>query len=1048
MITTPNKPNFHIVEAVSELPNLRGRAEIFCDVETKRVFQHGDIGGMYPWKGDKICGIAISADDERDVWYVPVRHTIPGTAAEDNTGGPWCGVHVKENLPVENVMRWVTEILTSCDEWINHNVKFDAMFFAVGDGVMFDCRLIDTLTLSKLYYSDRFTYDLKTLCRDWLEYATESQDRCKIYRDSIKTKSFADTPIVMLGEYACDDVQMNRELYRFLQKHLKERDLASGDAHRGLEPQLIETEKLLTPVLFDMEYDGICIDETACQIESVKSLRKMILASEKIESATGSEFTNSNTCLKRILLDQFKLPILLTIIEKEDGHFVDTGRPSFAKDAMALYKEHPSVTGDSKIKEIVDHIAAYRIEQQFKSLFLDTFLRLHVGGIMHPNYNQCVRTGRLSCSRPNSQQQNSRSKKLILPHSGEGFFSDDYSQIEYRLTVHYCRIKSAIEAYINDSTTDFHQWVADLFEIHRKPAKGLNFGVVYGQGKRGVVASLMTDPDIMAKMGTIVNGMVANGSLSEGLKQIKFQDLCKRHGESAYAEYHATMPEIKKTSDAAKDVAKVRGFVFTAYGRRRYLPGNAARKAFNSVAQGCISPDQYILTKEHGYSQIKDCVGPVQVWNGESFVSGHVVNSGAKKKVQTLFSDNTNIVTSPEHRFYTIPTVGNCKWKTPDQFSKVERVAMSTEMPAWATGRKLESIPTTECPSQPNGVWNTNDYSWEDIASSYDRGLMLGRLASDGTFTNHQAVWLIAEHEKSILPVMEGIIKKTGWKYVVKKKDRRKTGRLPMYHLRVSSVKLKEQLRYLNIKNQVSRYLYSNSELLVGFLKGFFDGDGTVGSSISLCFGKRHVATCLPDGIQRALRIFGIQSRVHCYSQVVRLHVSTKCSELFRDRIGFLNSTKQNKIGRVVSKKKFHNDIPASIVDFVIPMPGDVEMFDVVDVPQHKFMCEGLIVHNTSADIIKERMVALAPRYNSDTRRMGISPRANVHDELLSGVPLESLHDLKVQNYMCDMLEDTSTKFRVPIRVGLGISAKNWSEAAGDETTYDADGKPIAGKIH
>ena len=687
MITIPNKPNFHIVEQVSELPNLRRRAEIFCDVETKKVFQHKDIGGMYPWKGDKICGIAISAGtgdasgdkDNRDVFYVPVRHTIPGTASEDNK---WHGVHVKENLPVENVMRWSEEILTSCDDWINHNCKFDAMFFAVGDGVMFDCRLIDTLTLSKLYYSDRFTYDLKTLCRDWLEYDTESQDRCQAYRDSIKSKSYADTPIVMLGEYACDDVQMNRELYRFLQKHLKERDLASGDAHRGLEPQIIETEKLLTPVLFDMEYDGICVDEGACKVESIKSLRKMILAAEKIESTTGSEFTNSNTCLKRILLDQFKLPILLTIIEKEDGHFVDTGRPSFAKDAMALYKAHPAVTGDPKIKEIVDHIAAYRVESQFKSLFLDTFLSLHVGGIMHPNYNQCVRTGRLSCSRPNSQQQNSRSKKLILPHPGEGFFSDDYSQIEYRLTVHYCRIKTAIDAYINDPTTDFHQWVADLFEIHRKPAKGLNFGVVYGQGERGVVAALMTDPDIMAKMGAIVNGMVANGSLSPGLKQIKFQDLCKRHGESAYAKYHATMPEIKKTSDAARDVAKVRGFVFTAYGRRRYLPGNAARKAFNSIAQG------------------------------------------------------------------------------------------------------------------------------------------------------------------------------------------------------------------------------------------------------------------------------------------------------------------------------------------------------------------------TSADIIKERMVALAPRYNSNTRRMGISPRANVHDELLSGVPLESLRDPKVRDYMCDKLENPRVKFRVPIRVGLGISAKNWSEAAGDETTL-ADGRTI-----
>ena len=89
---------------------------------------------------------------------------------------------------------------------------------------------------------------------------------------------------------------------------------------------------------------------------------------------------------------------------------------------------------------------------------------------------------------------------------------------------------------------------------------------------------------------------------------------------------------------------------------------------------------------------------------------------------------------------------------------------------------------------------------------------------------------------------------------------------------------------------------------------------------------------------------------------------------------------------------------------------------------------------------------------------MGISPRANVHDELLSGVPLDSLLDPKVQDYMCDTLENPRVKFRVPIRVGLGISAKNWSEAAGDETTL-ADGRtidhadltdsdtPVAGKL-
>lgn len=568
------RDNFHIIETLNELPNLQNKKEIFCDIESKRVFDHDKLGGLYPWKGDKICGFSISADDIPDVWYIPVRHTAIGS----------------NNLPVKNVMDYARSILTTCDDWINHLVKFDAMMFEVGDDVQFDCRLICTLNLAKLYYSDRYTYGLKILCKDWLDYDTGSTDRVKAYLDSLrpKSKSYADVPIRILGEYANDDVRMNRKLYRFLQDKMQNRIEKSTGKQPELVKRLIETEIKLTPVLFDMEKEGLIIDPTECRIKSAQALKIMIHNSERIEKLTGrEEFVNSNACMKDILLKQFNLPILLTIKEKdENGRWHDTGRPSFAKDAMALYKVHPSVTSDEKIKETINLIAEYRTEQQFKSLFLDTFLELHVDGIVHPNYNQCIKTSRLSCSTPNSQQQNERSKKLIHPLENEGFISNDYSQIEYRLIVHYCNIIEAIKAYNEDPSTDYHQWISEILHIQRKPAKQLNFGMAFGQGKNGVTKKLMTNEDIMKEMGNIVNQLVTEGRLDSSLRVKKFQELCRNHAVASYDLYHEKMPEIRITSKKASDVAAVRGFVFTAYGYRRYLPGRANYKGFNSIMQG------------------------------------------------------------------------------------------------------------------------------------------------------------------------------------------------------------------------------------------------------------------------------------------------------------------------------------------------------------------------------------------------------------------------------------------------------------------------------
>lgn len=95
-------------------------------------------------------------------------------------------------------------------------------------------------------------------------------------------------------------------------------------------------------------------------------------------------------------------------------------------------------------------------------------------------------------------------------------------------------------------------------------------------------------------------------------------------------------------------------------------------------------------------------------------------------------------------------------------------------------------------------------------------------------------------------------------------------------------------------------------------------------------------------------------------------------------------------------------------------------------------------------DLMKERMIAISPRYNERTRQIGMQLVANVHDEVLSQVPLEYLRDAEAQDYVCDMMETPSIELKVPIKVGLGISEHSWAEAAGDPVMYDSG---LAGKI-
>lgn len=548
-----------MVQTEQELPGLENSQEIFLDFETKS----GDPkrGGDSPYLGDRIAGIAITVDENPLSWYVPIRHK-------------------SGNIPLEATIEWLQGIISSCTDWVNHNVLFDA-HFAEMDGIDVTCNLVDTLTEAKLHDSDRFTYGLKILCREWLGLPMEEQIKLKSYLQGIGSKDFADAPADILGEYACEDVHSNRLLYRYLVEHRPEQVIGVWN-----------TEKELSKVLYEIEKFGMPVHEQELKIEQLKSLKKQVAMNNEIVAITGMEVNpDSPADMQDLIMNQFGLPIISrnppTKKMMSEGK---QGNPSFGGDSIEAYLMHPAVIEKPEVGRCLKLLSDYRHESHFFGLFLGPYMKLRgPDGRLHPSYNQCVRTGRMSCRKPNAQQLNKRAKKLIHPLEGWSILSADYSQVEFRLIVHYIQDQAAILAYRENPFTDFHSWVAEICEMPRKPAKTMNFLMGYGGGKAKAISRMSGDANIIELVNNEIDSKISKGEFLAEDRVRLFADICEKRGLEAYENYHERLPGIKSSTWKASRVCKRRGFVFNAYGRRRNLPSKASWRAFNAIVQSCAA---------------------------------------------------------------------------------------------------------------------------------------------------------------------------------------------------------------------------------------------------------------------------------------------------------------------------------------------------------------------------------------------------------------------------------------------------------------------------
>jgi DNA polymerase I-like protein with 3'-5' exonuclease and polymerase domains len=310
--------------------------------------------------------------------------------------------------------------------------------------------------------------------------------------------------------------------------------------------RLLDIEIGVTAILFDIERLGMRTEPHMLRALNVYYIAELLRIEKQIEVATGYSIRpHVNDDCYDLLCNHFGLPVLRWTVDEDTK---EEKNPSFAKDVLFEYLTYPGAPA-----EIVRLLLQYREMNTFRTLFLDTYLRLNLDGRLHPDINQTVRTGRMSVRRPNSQQLNKTAKKLILPDTGFSFLS--------------------IKAYNENPDTDFHQWVADMVHIKRRPAKTVNFCIGYGGGKKRLITLLMKEPELVAEL------------LAQYKDPETFNAAAAARAEYVYNSYHRALPTLKTTSRAAEMRCRSRGYVFNLFGRRRHLPSQACHRAFNALNQ-------------------------------------------------------------------------------------------------------------------------------------------------------------------------------------------------------------------------------------------------------------------------------------------------------------------------------------------------------------------------------------------------------------------------------------------------------------------------------
>jgi len=484
----------------------------------------------------QIVGISIAIEPNQ-AFYIPCMHDYDNAPKQ-----------LPRDYVLQQLKPWLEDSNT---KKVGHNLKYDSHIFKNHNidiqGVMFD-----TMLQSYVLNSTATRHNLNAVSKRYLNLNTVSYE--DVAGKGAKEILFSQVDLKKATYYAAEDADISLQLYHKIYPQLEE--------HRSLLSIYNNIEAPALQVLQRVERNGVLIDKALLGEQSEEFAITLKELENKVHSVAKTEFNlGSPKQLQEILFEKMGLPILRK---------TPKGQPSTAENVLQqLAYDYPIV------KDILD----YRTIAKLKTTYTDK-LPLMINprtGRVHTSYHQAVTaTGRLSSSDPNLQNipirraEGKRIREAFVVSEGYQMMAADYSQIELRIMAHISQDEGLLNAF--SQGLDIHQATAaeifnlsieDVKQDHRRSAKAINFGLIYGMSAFGLSNQL---------------------------------SISRKEAEEYIRLYFSRYPKVKDYMDNTRLRTKETGYVETVLGRRLYLPDinasnyqrrqYAERSAINAPMQG------------------------------------------------------------------------------------------------------------------------------------------------------------------------------------------------------------------------------------------------------------------------------------------------------------------------------------------------------------------------------------------------------------------------------------------------------------------------------
>ncbi len=526
---TINNKNYFLINSLDEIDKWIEEAEevgeIAVDTETTSLDPHqADLVGI------SLCSKIGKA------CYIPVGHKSP------------------KCINKKAVIKKLKKILEDPSiKKIGQNIKFDFIIF-YKHGITLSS-MEDTMLMSYVLDAGKNRHNMDTLSEIHLGHKTISFK--EMVGTGKKEINFSEVELDKAKDYAAEDADVTFRLYKKFIKNLKSEKMIN----------IYEIfEKPLIKILAFMEIEGVEIDSKFLKSLSSKFEKKIQKLEKEIFKISKKEFNiASPKQLGEIIYNDLKIAGLKK-----------TKKGSFATSASVL--EDLAFKGHEFPKLILD----WRQVSKLKNTYSDALpehlnpntKRVHTSFLL-----AATTTGRLASSDPNLQNIPIKSedgkdiRKAFTAKKEHLLISADYNQIEMRILADLADVKELKKAFKNKE--DIHSLTASqIFNIdikkvnqdHRRKAKAINFGIIYGISQYGLAKQIN----------------VSNYEAEEFLNS-----------------YFAKFPEIKVYMDNTIKFCRKSGYVNNIFGRRSHFNGIndknfnvrnfQERAAINAPIQGSAS---------------------------------------------------------------------------------------------------------------------------------------------------------------------------------------------------------------------------------------------------------------------------------------------------------------------------------------------------------------------------------------------------------------------------------------------------------------------------